>query len=88
MLDLNWKNHCKLSFPDFARIDCIELYWYWAKDVKDKSIEERIDIWINRYQFLVDRWQKLLTDIKSSDVTGFITYSVVLRELFDFAQAA
>ena len=59
-----------------------------GKDAKDKSIEERIDIWINRYQFLVDRWQKLLTDIKSSDVTGFITYSVVLRELFDFAQAS
>lgn len=58
--------------------------------IKDngKSIEDRIDIWINRYQFLIDRWQKLLSDVKSSDVVGFVTYSVVLRELFDFAQAA
>jgi glutamate dehydrogenase len=58
------------------------------KDVKDKNINERINIWINRYQFLMERWQKLLGDIKSSDAVGFVTYSVVLRELFDFAQAA
>ncbi|TAK71529.1 MAG: NAD-glutamate dehydrogenase, partial [Gammaproteobacteria bacterium] len=58
------------------------------KDTKEKSIEERIDIWIHRYQFLMDRWQKLLADVKSSDTVGFVTYSVVLRELFDFAQAA
>ncbi len=59
-----------------------------AKEIKDKSINERIDVWINRYQFLMERWQKLLADIKSSDIVGFVTYSVVLRELFDFAQAA
>ena len=58
------------------------------KEVKGRNIEERVDIWINRYQFLMERWQKLLTDIKSSDMVGFVTYSVVLRELFDFAQAA
>jgi len=59
-----------------------------AKGIKEKTIEERIDIWINRYQFLIERWQKLLGDIKSSDIVGFVTYSVVLRELFDFTQAA
>lgn len=59
-----------------------------GKDFKDKNIEERIDIWTNRYQFIMERWHKLLTDIKSSDIVGFVTYSVVLRELFDFAQAA
>lgn len=59
-----------------------------TKEAKDKDINERIDIWINRYQFLMERWHKLLGDIKSSDIVGFVTYSVVLRELFDFAQAA
>ncbi len=59
-----------------------------TKDTKDKSIEERIDIWIHRHHFLMDRWQKLLTDVKSSDTVGFVMYSVVLRELFDFVQAA
>jgi glutamate dehydrogenase len=58
------------------------------KGVKEKDINERIDIWIHRYQFLIERWQKLMGDIKASDVVGFVTYSVVLRELFDFAQAA
>jgi glutamate dehydrogenase len=59
-----------------------------GKETKDKTIEQRIDIWISRYQFLIERWQKLLADIKSSDIVGFVTYSVVLRELFDFSQAA
>lgn len=58
------------------------------KEGKHRSIEERIDIWINRHQFLMERWQKLLADVKSSDIVGFVTYSVVLRELFDFAQAS
>lgn len=57
------------------------------RENKNKSIEERIEIWINRHQFLMERWQKLLTDVKGSDIVGFVTYSVVLRELFDFAQA-
>lgn len=52
------------------------------------KIDEQIDNWVQRYQFLMERWQKLLADIKSSDIVGFVTYSVVLRELFDFAQAS
>lgn len=59
-----------------------------SKEAKDKKIEERINIWVSRYQFLIERWQKLVSDVKSSDTVGFVTYSVVLRELFDFAQAA
>lgn len=59
-----------------------------AKEQKEKSIQDRIELWIHRYQFFVDRWDKLLADIKSSDIVGFVTYSVVLRELFDFVQAA
>lgn len=59
-----------------------------TKEAKDKSIEERMDIWFKRHEFFLDRWRKLVTDIKSSDITGFVAYSIVLRELFDFAQAA
>jgi len=58
-----------------------------VKDAKVKTIEEKIDNWIHRHQFLMERWHKLLADVKSSDIVGFVTYSVVLRELFDFAQA-
>jgi len=58
------------------------------KATKDKSIEERIEAWIKRYAFLIERWTNLLAEIRSSDNPSFVTYSVVLRELFDFAQAA
>jgi glutamate dehydrogenase len=59
-----------------------------SRDLSGKAIHERIELWIEHYQFLMERWQKLLSDVKSSDVFGFVTYSVVLRELVDFAQAS
>lgn len=59
-----------------------------GKEVKEKKIEERIHTWVARHAFLTDRWQKLIADIKSSDTASFITCTVVLRELFDFAQTS
>ncbi len=55
---------------------------------KTSSISARIDTWIKRHEFLIERWRKLLTDVKSTDPVGFVTFSVILRELFDFAQAS
>jgi glutamate dehydrogenase len=58
-----------------------------SKKVMGKTTEERIEEWLNQHQFLIKRWQNLLAEIKSSPNVAFVTYSVVLRELFDFAQA-
>jgi len=58
-----------------------------SKKVVGKVIEERIDCWLNQNKHLIDRWQNLLAEIKSSPTVAFVTYSVILRELFDFAQA-
>lgn len=86
-----WDELARSGFrDDLDRVQrklCAKVLTMKSRDIKDKSIDERIDVWINKYQFLIDRWQKLLADIKSSDNVGFITYSVVLRELIDFAQA-
>ncbi|OGT53287.1 MAG: NAD-glutamate dehydrogenase [Gammaproteobacteria bacterium RIFCSPHIGHO2_12_FULL_42_13] len=59
-----------------------------TKDISEKSIEERIDFWMKQYNFLMERWQSLIADIKATETFSFVTYSVILRELFDFAQAA
>lgn len=55
---------------------------------KKAPLNEHIEQWVQSYQFLLVRWKKLIADIHASDNVGFVTYSVVLRELFDFAQAA
>lgn len=57
------------------------------KKTKEKTPEERIIAWFNQHQFLTERWHNLIAEIKSSNNVGFVTFSVVLRELFDFAQA-
>lgn len=89
-IDNQWDELARAGFrDDLDRVQrklCARVLTMKVKDSKEKSIEERIEIWINRHQFLIERWKNLLTDIKSSDNVGFITYSVVLRELFDFAQ--
>lgn len=87
-----WDELARAGFrDDLDRVQrklCVRVLTMKMREGNEKSIEDRIDIWINRYQFLIERWQKLIADIKSSDVVGFVTYSVVLRELFDFAQLA
>lgn len=58
-----------------------------SKRSSDKTIEQRMEAWIHRNATLISRWQNLIADIKSSTNIQFVTYSVVLRELFDFASA-
>jgi glutamate dehydrogenase len=57
------------------------------KSRKKLSIDERIVAWCEENKILIQRWKNLLAEIKSSTNVGFVTFSVVLRELFDFAQA-
>lgn len=91
-IENTWDELARSGFRDdldrAQRKLCARVLAMKTKEAQDKSIEDKIDLWINRYQFLVERWQSLLADIKSTDTTGFVSYSVVLRELFDFAQAA
>ncbi len=58
-----------------------------ATNGKEVALKERIESWVDSYKFLLIRWQKLMADIHASETVGFVTYSVVLRELFDFAHA-
>ena len=59
-----------------------------SKTSTEKNTNERFESWINRYQFVLERWQKLISDVKATDNQNFVTYSVVLRELLVFTQAA
>ena len=92
VVDTQWDELARAGFrDDLDRVQrklSIRVLSMKGKNAKEMSMEQRIDIWINRYQFLMERWQKLLADIKTSDTIAFVTYSVVLRELFDFAQMA
>lgn len=50
-----------------------------------KHISEDIAHWLEEYKLSIQRWENLLAEIKSSNAIGFVTYSIVLRELVDFA---
>lgn len=92
VVENQWDELARAGFrDDLDRVQrklCARVLTMKSKDTKERTIDQRIEKWINRHQFLIERWQKLIADVKSSDIVGFVTYSVVLRELFDFAQAA
>lgn len=90
-IENQWDELARSGFRDdldrAQRKLCVSVLKLKSKKLIDKSIDERIDTWLQQNKNLVSRWQNLLTEIKSSGNVYFITYSVVLRELFDFAQA-
>ncbi|MDX1900893.1 MAG: NAD-glutamate dehydrogenase [Gammaproteobacteria bacterium] len=86
-----WDELARSAFRDdldrAQRKLCVSVLLANVEDGKT-STEERIQTWLEQCQLLTGRWQNLLTEIRSSQTTDFVTYSVVLRELFDFAQAS
>lgn len=90
-IENQWDELARSGFRDdldrAQRKLCVSVLKLKSKKVADKPIEERIEAWLKQNKNLIERWQNLLAEIKSSDNVHFVTYSVVLRELFDFAQA-
>ncbi len=58
------------------------------KKAKKKNHHSPMEVWVERYQALANRWQNFMAEIKSSHNIGFVSYSVIMRELFDFARHA
>jgi glutamate dehydrogenase len=56
------------------------------KKRRNNTVAECVTSWFEENQPLIERWQNLLADIKSSTSVGMVTFSVVLRELSDFSQ--
>lgn len=51
------------------------------------SLDERIQIWADRHQDMIRRWNLMLAELHSADAREFSMYGVALRELMDLAQA-
>lgn len=54
---------------------------------KSQSLEDAFENWREAHADLCERWNGFLTDVLASQNTGFIMYSVVLKELHDLARA-
>ena len=90
-IDNQWDELARSGFrDDLDRVQrklSISVLALKYKKSQDKTIDQRINSWLKKHHLVISRWQNLLAEIKSSNNVGFVTYSVVLRELFDFAQA-
>jgi glutamate dehydrogenase len=57
-----------------------------SSKIKRKSVDEYIEAWFAKHKLLIDRYKNMLAEIKSNANVGFVTYSVILRELLDLSQ--
>lgn len=54
---------------------------------KKAKLDQVIDTWLNENRILVDRWLKMLSEIRAASEPEFSMYSVAIRELLDLSQA-
>lgn len=54
-------------------------------DVEAKNMNARVNIWFEKHAGLIDRWHRVLTDLRAATNKDFAILSVALRELSDLA---
>ena len=52
----------------------------------DKSAQERVDAWMESYQFMVDRWHNMVEELQSYS-HSLVRFTVAFRVLLDLSQA-
>lgn len=57
-----------------------------AYNGSEKTLEERLESWGRMHHALVERWQFILADLKSSSVLTYTMFFVAIRELLDLTQ--
>ncbi len=93
-LDTPWDELARSGYrDDFDRVQkklSVSVLKHKSKKAKEskeaKSTEQRIQTWLDQHEISIHRWHNLLAEMRSSMNISLVTYSVVLRELFDFAQ--
>lgn len=53
----------------------------------NKKGKDQLEVWMEKNQFLVDRWQSVFTEIKTSPTFEYSMLVVAVRELLSLAQA-
>lgn len=53
-----------------------------------RSLATRLTHWFQQHKRLIERWQNLLTDLRSTEIKDFAVLSVAIRELGDLAHAS
>jgi glutamate dehydrogenase len=54
-------------------------------EVDAKTTAARVNVWLDKYARLVERWKRVLADVRASSTKDFAILSVAVRELMDFA---
>lgn len=53
-----------------------------------EDIAKLIDIWVDKYQLLIDRWRHLLADLRASASLNITMFFAAIRELLDLTQTS
>ena len=72
--DLEWQQR-RITQGLFAQMD------------KGDQLDETVDTWLADNKVLVDRWLRMMNEIRAVNEPEFSMYSVAIRELLDLSQA-
>ncbi len=55
---------------------------------KGAEVEAQIDAWMARHKVMIERWKKMIAELKTLTKREFIMYSVAIRELTELANVS
>ena len=58
-----------------------------AYPTQERSITQKVQKWVVHHETLFNRWQQRLAEMKAQPVLEPVMFSVILRELMDWAQS-
>ncbi len=84
----HWQAMARESFRD-------DLEWQqrritqglFAQMKEGEDLDALVDTWLERNHILVDRWLRMMSEIRAAGEPEFSMYSVAIRELLDLSQA-
>ena len=82
-----WQALARESYIDDLEVQLRKLTIALIRLREGHSIEDTFQAWMERSEYLVNRWKTMVNEVQSAQVTDYAMFSVALRELIDLTQA-
>lgn len=86
-VNTHWQAMARESFRDDLEWQQRRITQGLFSQMASETLDELVDEWLERNQILVERWLKMMSEIRAVGEPEFSMYSVAIRELLDLSQA-
>jgi glutamate dehydrogenase len=83
----HWQAMARESFRDDIKWQQRRIIQGLLSEESELTIEQQVEQWLETNRDMVDRWLRMMNEVRSMNEPEFSLYSVAIRELLDLAQA-